>query len=103
MAEPTAPGSLGYMQPHGSSARDPLLEEARRLAALPTFHSAVREYTISFSDDMTSSISAGPARSGCRAGRLSYRRQGEVFRPKRCSACTASNRGRRRRSTPFTT
>jgi DNA-binding MarR family transcriptional regulator len=46
MAEPTAPGSLGYMQPHGSSTRDPLLEEATRLAALPTFHSAVREYTI---------------------------------------------------------
>ena len=46
MAELAAQESLAFMQPQGSSTRDPLLEEAARLAALPTFHCAVREYTI---------------------------------------------------------
>ena len=46
MAEPAAQESLGHMQPYGPSARDPLLEEAARLAALPTFDRAVREYMI---------------------------------------------------------
>ena len=46
MVESAAPDSFGHVQPHGPSTGDPLLEEAARLAALPTFHRAVREYTI---------------------------------------------------------